>query len=76
MAHLKQELKKVEMNREQLSEELRSSHRIKVEPGVSDSQQTIMCINLYPANPFHTSTHTYLHATCHGSVLLFEVYDT
>ena len=24
---------------------------------------------LSPANPFHTGTHSYLHAACHGSVL-------
>ena len=38
MAQLKQQLKKSEMDREELSAELRECRKIKVEPGVSGTE--------------------------------------
>ena len=52
VAQLKQELKKSEMDREELLAELREYRRIKVEARVSASEDCV-CINVSPTIPFH-----------------------
>ena len=52
VAQLRLELKKAELNREELSAELRKIRKIKVEPGVSDSVDSIW-VNVSASIPFY-----------------------
>ena len=52
MAQLRLELKKAELNREELSAELGKIRKIKVEPGVSDSVDSIW-VNVSASIPFY-----------------------